>query len=45
MNRTIKEATVRIYHYENHAQLRALLAAFLDAYYFIIWGGTLDRKR
>ncbi len=34
MNRTIKEATVRTYHYENHAQLRAHLAAFIDAYNF-----------
>ena len=27
-------ATVRTYHYENHAQLRAHLSAFLDAYNF-----------
>ena len=34
MNRTIKEATVRRYHYEDRAQLEAHLAAFLDAYNF-----------
>lgn len=34
MNRTIKEATVRTYHYESHAQLREHLAAFLNAYNF-----------
>lgn len=34
MNRTIKEATVRTYHYENHDQLREHLAAFLNAYNF-----------
>lgn len=34
MNRTIKEATVKRYHYENRAQLEAYLAAFLDAYNF-----------
>ena len=34
MNRTIKEATVRTYHYDNHAQLRAHLGSFLDAYNF-----------
>ena len=34
MNRTLKEATVRLYHYENHEQLQAHLAAFLDAYNF-----------
>ncbi|MBV8281615.1 MAG: IS481 family transposase [Candidatus Eremiobacteraeota bacterium] len=34
MNRTLKEATVRRYHYECHQQLRAHLAAFLDAYNF-----------
>ena len=32
MNRTLKEATVRTYHYSSHAQLRAHLAAFLNAY-------------
>ncbi len=34
MNRTIKEATVRTYHYDSHAQLREHLAAFLNAYNF-----------
>ena len=34
MNRTLKEATVRRYYYENHDQLRAHLAAFVDAYNF-----------
>jgi transposase InsO family protein len=34
MNRTLKEATVRRYHYETHDQLRAHLRTFLDAYNF-----------
>jgi transposase InsO family protein len=34
MNRTLKEATVRRYFYDNHDQLRAHLAAFVDAYNF-----------
>jgi len=34
MNRTIKEATVRTYHYQSHAQLQEHLATFLDAYNF-----------
>lgn len=34
MNRTIKEATVRTYHYDHHDQLREHLAAFLNAYNF-----------
>lgn len=34
MNRTLKEATVRRYYYESHEQLRAHLAAFVDAYNF-----------
>jgi transposase InsO family protein len=34
MNRTIKDATVRRYHYENHEQLRAHLADFVAAYNF-----------
>jgi transposase-like protein len=34
MNRTLKEATVRRYYYESHDQLRAHLAAFVDAYNF-----------
>jgi transposase InsO family protein len=34
MNRTLKEATVRRYHYETHDQLREHLEAFLPAYNF-----------
>ena len=34
MNRTLKEATVRRYHYETHRQLREHLEAFLNAYNF-----------
>ena len=34
MNRTIKEATVRAYHYQTHDQLQEHLAAFLNAYNF-----------
>jgi transposase InsO family protein len=34
MNRTIKDATVRRYHYDGHQQLQAHLLAFLDAYNF-----------
>jgi transposase-like protein len=34
MNRTIKEATVRTYHYQSQAQLQEHLAAFLNAYNF-----------
>jgi transposase InsO family protein len=34
MNRTLKEATVRRYHYETHDQLREHLEAFLAAYNF-----------
>ncbi|MGA7323848.1 MAG: IS481 family transposase [Rhodomicrobium sp.] len=34
MNRTLKEATVRRYHYENHHQLRGHLDTFLAAYNF-----------
>ena len=32
MNRTLKEATVKRYHYESHDQLRTHLQLFLDAY-------------
>ena len=31
-NRTIKDATVKRYHYDSHDQLRAHLALFVDAY-------------
>jgi transposase InsO family protein len=34
MNRTLKEATVRRYHYETHNQLREHLETFLAAYNF-----------
>jgi hypothetical protein len=34
MNRTIKEATVKRFHYESHEQLRTHLADFMDAYNF-----------
>ena len=32
MNRTIKDATVKRFHYEDHDQLRSHLASFVDAY-------------
>ena len=32
MNRTLKEATVRRYHYDRHHQLRQHIQTFLDAY-------------
>ena len=32
MNRTIKDATVKRYHYDNHIQLRSHLSDFLNAY-------------
>jgi transposase InsO family protein len=32
MNRTLKDATVRRYHYDSHDQLRAHLRLFVDAY-------------
>jgi hypothetical protein len=31
MNRTIKDATVKRYHYENHDDLRRHLQLFIDA--------------
>lgn len=34
MNRTIKEATVKRYHYDSHDQLRRHLSDFVDAYDF-----------
>ncbi len=34
MNRTIKDATVKRYHYDSHAKLRSHLSDFLDAYNF-----------
>jgi len=34
MIRTIKEATVKRFHYESHEQLRVHLADFMAAFYF-----------
>ncbi len=34
MNRTIKDATVKRYHYDSHAQLRRHLGDFISAYNF-----------
>jgi hypothetical protein len=34
MNRTLKEATVKRYHYGSHDQLREHLRTFVDAYNF-----------
>ena len=34
MNRTLKEATVRKYHYATHDQLKEHLQNFVDAYNF-----------
>jgi hypothetical protein len=34
MNRTIKEATVKRYHYDTHERLKSHLANFVDAYNF-----------
>ena len=34
MNRTIKEATVKRFHYDDHDQLRNHLANFISAYNF-----------
>ena len=34
MNRTLKDATVRRYHYQTHGQLKEHLVTFLDAYNF-----------
>jgi hypothetical protein len=34
MNRTIKDATIKRFHYDSHDQLRAHLADFLAAYTF-----------
>ena len=35
MNRTIKVATVKRFHYESHDQLRTYLADFMAAYAFV----------
>ncbi len=34
MNRTIKEATVKRFHYDTHDQLRSHLSDFVNAYNF-----------
>ena len=34
MNRTIKDATVKRFHYDDHEQLRRHLGDFIDAYNF-----------
>lgn len=34
MNRTIKDATVRRFHYDSHSQLQQHLGQFIDAYDF-----------
>ena len=34
MNRTIKDATVKCFHYETHEQLRSHLTDFVSAYNF-----------
>jgi len=34
MNRTIKDATVKRFHYDGHDQLRRHLQLFIDAYNF-----------
>ena len=44
MNRTIKEATVKRYHYDSHAQLRRHIADFLDAYTFACRLKTLSGR-
>lgn len=42
MNRTIKEATVKRYHYDSHDQLIAHLNDFIDAYNY---GRRLKTRR
>jgi len=34
MNRTVKEATTKAFHYPNHDALRAHVLAFIQAYNF-----------
>ena len=43
MNLTIKDATVKQYHYESHEQLRRYLTDVLDAYNFARCLRTLCR--
>ena len=45
MNRTIKEATVKRFHYETHDQLRSHLADFVTAYNFARRLKTLKASR
>jgi hypothetical protein len=45
MNRTLKEATVKRYHYGTHAQLKEHLHAFLMAYNFVKTLGGLTPYR
>ena len=45
MNRTIKEATVKRYHYDNHDQLRRHLCDFLDADHYARRLKTLNGLR
>jgi transposase InsO family protein len=44
MNRTIKEATVKRFHYETHEQLRTHLTDFVTAYNFARRLKTLTYK-
>ena len=41
MNQTIKDATVKRCHYDNHEQLRIHLADFIAAYNFVRWLKTI----
>ena len=43
MNRTVKQATVKRYHYNNHDQRRRHLCDFLNAYYCARRLKTLSR--
>ena len=43
MNRTLKEASVKRYHYSSHEQLRGHLQTFVDAYNFAKRLKTLKR--
>ncbi len=44
MNRTIKEASVKRFHYDSHDQLRTHLADFMAAYNFARRLKTLERS-
>ena len=41
MNRAIKDASVKLYHYDDHAGLRTHLDDFIAAYNFARWLKTL----